>query len=83
MPDRQYAKVVNVPKTPPGAYNPGRLISSLIQHQVQHFREVEKSLPPEQQTHIDIGEIETEGQAAAYIQQVTARLHARGARRKR
>ena len=83
MPERQYAKVVTVPKTQAGAFNPDRRISTLIESQLRHLREVEKSLPAEQQTNIDISKIETERQASDYIQKVTARLHPQGATRNR
>ena len=79
MPEKRYAKVVYVPKPEKGAFNPDRPISSLIQHQIHHLREIEKSLPADQQTRTDVSKIETERQASEYIQKVTARLHARGA----
>jgi len=79
MPERTYAKVVVVPKTAQGAFNPDRPISSLLQHQLKHLREVEQSLPADQETNIDIGTIETERQASDYIRKVTARLHPQGA----
>lgn len=78
MPEKQYARIVHVPKTEAGAFNPHRPISTLIQHQLKHLRDVEKDLPADQQTGIDISKIETELQASDYIQKVTARLHPQG-----
>jgi hypothetical protein len=76
---RRYKLVQKVPKTPKSAYNHGRFISSLIEHQIEHFHEVEKSLarPGEQLT--DISKIKTELDASKYLKKMTARLHPQGA----
>lgn len=67
--------VIKVPKPPRSAINKDRLISSLLKSQIAHLQEVEKQLPPEQRTGVDINSIKTEGQAAEYIREITAVLH--------
>lgn len=81
MPKRRYKLVQKVPKPPKSAYNHGRFISSLIEHQIKHFHEVEKSLarPGEQLT--EISKIKTELDASKYLKKMTARLHPQGAER--
>ncbi len=65
---------VAVPQ-PSGTINPARPISGLVQDQITHLHKVELTLPPDQQTGVDVHSIHTEGQASDYIQQMTARLH--------
>jgi hypothetical protein len=72
----QHAFVVDVARTPDGAYNPDRPISGLIESQIRRLHEPERRLPRRHHTGIDVGMIKTEGQAAAYIAQVTAAIHA-------
>jgi hypothetical protein len=69
--------VIRVPKPSRSSYQPHRLLSknSLLQNHVKHFRELEKDLPPGQQTGMPIDSILTEGQAAEYIRRMTVRLH--------
>jgi hypothetical protein len=71
------SNVVQVPKPSPNSFNKNRPLTKnlLILNQVKHFREVEKTLPPEQQTRIDVDAIQTEGQAAEYIRKLTKVLH--------
>jgi hypothetical protein len=67
---------VRVPKPAPGSYNPDRPLArnmSLL-HQVKHFRELEKRLPPGQQTGMDFGAIKTEGDSGSYTGTLTAVL---------
>lgn len=77
--DKKYKLVQKVPKTPKSAYNHGRFISSLIEHQVKHFHDVEKSglNPGEKPT--DISKIKTELHASKYLKKMTAFLHPQGA----
>jgi hypothetical protein len=79
----KYRLVVKVPKTPQNAYNHGRFISSLIEHQVKHFHEVEKSLLKPKQKLTDISKIKTELQASKYLKKMTAHLHPQGADKQR
>jgi hypothetical protein len=69
--------VIRVPKTPRSSFNQNRPLAKnvLLQTQVLHFRHVEQTLPPEEQTGIDIASIDTEGKAANYIRRVTQKLH--------
>jgi hypothetical protein len=71
------SNVVVVPRPAQDAYNPDRPLSknSLLQYQVRHFQEVEKSLSTDQQTGHDPETILTEGHAAEYLRKMTARLH--------
>ena len=57
-----------------GSVNPDRPLSQLLMEHVQAMREVEQTLPPQQQTHIDTSQIKTEQEASAYIEQVMSRL---------
>jgi len=76
---KKYKLVQKVPKTPKSAYNHGRFISSLIEHQIKHFHEVEKSLAKAGEPVTDISKIKTELHASRYLQKMTARLHPQGA----
>lgn len=76
---KKYKLVLKVPKTPKAAYDHGRFISSLIEHQIKHFNEVEKSLLKPGQKLTDISKIKTELQASKYSKKMTALLHPQGA----
>lgn len=82
MPKRRYKLVQKVPKTPKSAYNHGRFISSLIEHQIKHFHEVEKSLARSGEQLTDISKIKTELDASKYLKKMTARLHPQGAEKR-
>jgi len=77
--EKKYKLVMKVPKSPKGAYDHGRFISTLIENQIKHFHEVEKSLLKPGQKLTDISEIKTELQASKYLQKMTALLHPQGA----
>ena len=79
------SNVIHVPKPAKSSYNPDRPLAknTLLLNQVQHFREIEKRLPPEKQSGIKFESIETERHAAEYIQKLTAVLHPHGAKVKR
>jgi hypothetical protein len=76
---KKYKLVMKVPKTPKNAYDHGRFISSLIEHQIKHFHEVEKSLLKPGQKLTGISKIKTELQASKYLKKMTALLHPQGA----
>jgi phospholipase C len=59
---------------PINSLQPERKLSELLQNEVQSYYKVEKHLPADQRTNIDIAKIQTEGAASAYIQQVIAKL---------
>jgi hypothetical protein len=79
---KKYKLVMKVPKTPKSAYDHGRFISSLIEHQLKHFNEVEKSLLKAGQKLTDISKIKTELQASKYLKKMTALLHPQGAEKR-
>jgi phospholipase C len=58
----------------PGSADPNRAISDLLESQIRHLHELEKNLPPDQQTKVDINSIKTEAEAGSYINEVTSRL---------
>lgn len=69
--------VIRVPKPARSSYQPHRPLAknSLLQNQVKHFKEMEKQLPPEQQTGMALDSIQTESHAAEYIRRMTEKLH--------
>jgi phospholipase C len=67
--------VVHISRAPATASNPGRGISGLLLDQVNGLQKVERTLPPDQQTQIDVAKITTEAEASAYIAAMMARLH--------
>jgi hypothetical protein len=78
---KKYKLMQKVPKTPKSAYNHGRFISSLIEHQIKHFHEVEKSLAKPREPLTDISKIKTELHASKYLKKMTALLHPQGAKK--
>jgi hypothetical protein len=77
-------KMIDVPKVEKEAYNPDRPISGLIQMQLIHLSTAEQMLPPNiRRTGVNIATLHTEGQAAEYIQKVTAMLHRAGKAKKK
>jgi len=76
---KKYKLVQKVPKTPKSSYDHGRFISSLIEHQIKHFHEVEKSLLRPGQRLTDISKIKTELHASKYLKKMTSMLHPQGA----
>src|SRR6266699_2435893 len=72
---KKYKLVLKVPKTPKSAYDHGRFISRLIEHQIKHFHDVEKSLLRIGQKLTDISKIKTELHASKYLKKMTALQH--------
>jgi hypothetical protein len=70
-------KIIAVPKTDPGAYNPNRPAGKLLLSQTQHLREALIKQVHELTTliAIDIRNLKTEGGVSAYIHKATALLH--------
>jgi hypothetical protein len=75
--------VIKVPTPQKGSFNKNRPVSALLKNQILHLHEVERKFPPAHHSNIYINAIKTEGEAAAYIRKVTARLHPEGAKRVR
>jgi hypothetical protein len=67
-----------VPKPAKGSFNKDRPASDLLKSQIKHLHALEKSLPHRLQTGRNVEEIKTEGDASAYINKITSRLHPRG-----
>jgi hypothetical protein len=80
---KKYKLVMKVPKTPKSAYDHGRFISSLIEHQLKHFNEVEKSLLKAGEKLTDVSKIKTELEASKYLKKMTALLQPQGAEKPR
>jgi hypothetical protein len=76
-------RIIDVPEVEKAAYNPDRPISGLIQMQLIHLSTAEQTLLPGQRTGINISTLHSEGQAAEYIQKVTAMLHKVGKAKKK
>jgi len=75
-------QIIRVPKPAGTSFNPDRPLgaNALVAAQVLQMEEAEKNLPPELQTGTVVSSIKTEGQAAAYIRQVTEAIHKGGGR---
>lgn len=77
--------LIHVRRPPDSAYDPKRKASALLRNQVEHMHLAEKRLPLRYRTGIYVNAIQTEGEVAEYIGQVTqaiARAH-EDARKKR
>src|SRR6266699_2334180 len=71
-----YARVIDVPaiEEDEKAYNPNRLISSLLMHQLRQLHAAEQYLDPKERTGINLSKIHTELQASKYIRKVMDKL---------
>jgi hypothetical protein len=63
-----------VPRPPREAFNKNRLMSELIQKQVEHFRHIEAKLPQDIRATLPQLSIVTESDAAQYINAMTGYL---------
>jgi hypothetical protein len=72
--DARATHVMPIPGSPQQAVNPERSLSQLLIDQLNAFRKMEQTLPPDQQTHIDTSRINTERAASAYFEQVMLKL---------
>jgi hypothetical protein len=70
-------KVIAVPKTDPGAYNPNRPAGALLQAQALHVREALIRHLHEMTTllNIEMKSLKTEADVSAYVHKATALLH--------
>ena len=77
---KAYALTIEVPDfDEKAAYDHDRPISGLVRAQLVHLHTAEHLwLPSDKRTDININDLLSERQAAEYIQQITARLHAQG-----
>lgn len=65
---------IPVPK-PKGVRDPKRPAGTLLLAQVRHLQKAERALPPKYHSGIFHKAIQTEGEAARYIQAVTTAIH--------
>jgi hypothetical protein len=70
-------KVIAVPKTDPGAYNPNRLAGTLLRSQALHMREALIKHVHELTglISVDMNSLKTEADISAYVHRATALLH--------
>ena len=75
---------IEVPRSPDSSFNRDRPANALILAQLEHLHQAEKNrLPRHKLSGIHPGQIRTEGEAAAYIQQITKLLHPGGQKKKK
>ena len=67
-------ETIDVPR-PKSKRDPDRPASSLLMAQVKHLRLAERNLPPQYHSSIFSHDIQTEGEAAAYVRAVTEAIH--------
>jgi hypothetical protein len=67
--------VIPVPKPNKKAMNPNRPANALLLSQVSHLQHAERRLPLKYRSKIYTHAIETEGEAARYIREVTEAIH--------
>lgn len=72
-------KVINVPKTDPGAYNPNRPAGLLLRSQALHMREALIRHVHELTTllSVDLNSLKTEADVSAFVHRATGLLHTR------
>ncbi len=68
--------LIHVPRPPKSAYDPDRPMGTLLKSQVDHMREAESKLPIRYRSNVYAKAIQTEGEAARYIRDVTEAIHA-------
>ena len=61
---------IPVPR-PKNAMNPDRPVNALLQAQIQHLQQAERRLPLRYRSEIYTHAIQTEGEAAEYIREIT------------
>jgi hypothetical protein len=65
---------IPVPR-PKNAMNPDRPVNALLQAQIQHLQHAERRLPLRYRSEIYTHAIQTEGEAAEYIREITEAIH--------
>lgn len=68
--------MIHVPRPPKSAFDPKRPVSTLLKVQMEYLQDAEKRLPLRYRSEIYVNAIETEGEAAKYIREVTEAIHA-------
>jgi hypothetical protein len=67
--------VIHVPRPSKNAMNRDRPVNALLLAQVKHLQHAERRLPLRYRSEIYTHAIRTEGEAAAYIREVTEAIH--------
>jgi hypothetical protein len=67
--------LIHVPRPSKSARDPDRPVNALLQTQIDHLHEAERNLPLRYRTEIYFKAIDTEGEAARYIREVTEAIH--------
>jgi hypothetical protein len=65
---------IPVPR-PKNAMNLDRSVNALLQAQIQHLQQAERRLPLRYRSEIYTHAIQTEGEAAEYIREITEAIH--------
>src|SRR5690242_12705858 len=68
-------ELIHVPRPSKKARDPNRPANTLIMNQVSHLQHAERRLPLRYRTEIYTHAIQTEGEAAEYIREVTEAIH--------
>src|SRR5256886_11390101 len=68
-------EVIHVPRPSKEAMDPNRPANALILAQVSHLQHAERQLPLRYRSDIYTHAIKTEGEAAAYVREVTEAIH--------
>jgi hypothetical protein len=68
-------EVIHVPRPSKKAMDPNRPANALILAQVSHLQQAERQLPLRYRSEIYAHAIRTEGEAAAYVREVTEAIH--------
>lgn len=78
-------KIINVPKTDPGAYKPDRPAGTLLIAQAHHLREAlrKKVADANELLNLDMKSLKTEGQVSEFVRKVTEILHGVAIKRRR
>ncbi|MGB9236834.1 MAG: alkaline phosphatase family protein [Terriglobales bacterium] len=67
-----------IPVPPLSAYNPSRPMGVLLRDHVNDLSRLEKNLPPDQRTNVDVSKLISEADASAYSARVVPLLRAQG-----
>src|SRR5438309_9147716 len=68
-------EVIHVPRPSKEAMDPDRPANALLLAQVSHLQHAERQLPLRYRSDIYTHAIKTEGEAAAYVREVTEAIH--------
>jgi phospholipase C len=69
---------ISIPQPPAEAYDPSRPMNLLLRDHVQNLNDLEQTLPPPQQTGVNVNDLKSEADASAYSARVVPLLRAQG-----